>query len=150
MLKKHLNPNEWKFMFNILKSLLAIYLWVKIIVYCLTSYLLSAFSIAIENMADAMRSHPQVNIINWWEKGHIISLYADDILLFFKNPIQSVPVVLDIVVCLVMRLTWINLLLARGFSNGIAFPFNFSYSGFTFLYLGIYKSYQLDDLLMIN
>lgn len=77
------------------------------------------------------------------KKGHIISLYADDILLFFRNSIQSVRVVLDLVVCLVIRLTWINLLLARGFSNSIASPFNFSYRGFIFLYLGIYKSYQL-------
>ena len=55
------------------------------------------FTVAIEPLAEAIRTHPQVKGINSGSKDHVISLYADDILLFLKEPKTTIPVVLEII-----------------------------------------------------
>lgn len=110
---------KWKYMFNVLKrfSLGSIFIsWVKLLYTspqamvmangltsprftlghgtrqgCPLSPLL--FSIAIEPLAEAIRTHPQVNGINNGKMEHVISLYTDDILLFLGKPRQSIPAV---------------------------------------------------------
>ena len=55
------------------------------------------FAIAIEPLAEAIRSHPDIHVITINQKQHNISLYADYMLLFITQPKISIPSVLDVI-----------------------------------------------------
>ena len=54
------------------------------------------FASAIELLAAKIRSHSLIKGIQIGEENHIISLYADDILLYLNNPLQSIPMLLTL------------------------------------------------------
>ncbi len=54
------------------------------------------FAIAIEPLANAIRHHPQIPPLNIGQVDHIISLYADDVLLYLSDTEHSVPPLLDL------------------------------------------------------
>uniref|UniRef100_A0A9J8AIQ2 Reverse transcriptase domain-containing protein n=1 Tax=Cyprinus carpio carpio TaxID=630221 RepID=A0A9J8AIQ2_CYPCA len=54
------------------------------------------FAIAIEPLAIAIRLHPQIPPLNIGQVDHIISLYADDVLLYLSDPERSVPPLLGL------------------------------------------------------
>lgn len=62
---------------------------------CLLSPLL--FAIAIEQLAETIRTHPNNNGISINQRQHRISLYADDALLFITRPEISVAAVLNVI-----------------------------------------------------
>ncbi len=115
------------------------------------------FSICIEPLAEAIRTHPHVSGVNSGKSEHTISLYADDILLFLSKPKQSIPAVLEVIEEFgslsgykvnVGKSIAFPLGSSRDLNDSITSPFNLSYSGFK--YLGIHISYQLEDLVKLN
>lgn len=55
------------------------------------------FAIAIEPLAEAIRSHPDIHVITMNQKQHRISFYANYVLLFITQPKISIPSVLDVI-----------------------------------------------------
>jgi len=53
------------------------------------------FAIAIEPLAIAIRLHPQIPHLSIGQIDHIISLYADNVLLYLSDPERSVPPLFD-------------------------------------------------------
>uniref|UniRef100_A0A671WYD5 Reverse transcriptase domain-containing protein n=1 Tax=Sparus aurata TaxID=8175 RepID=A0A671WYD5_SPAAU len=115
------------------------------------------FALAIEPLAEAIRSDPRVAGINIGPQKHTISLYADDVLLFLSNPEISVVRIVEIIgtfgqfsgykinyskseaMPLTHHTPWLS---------SSAAPFRWSPSGFT--YLGIHITPSLSGLYKAN
>ncbi len=54
------------------------------------------FATAIEPLAAMIRSHDYIKGIKIGKDEHLISLYADDILLYLHDPINSIPFILSL------------------------------------------------------
>jgi hypothetical protein len=54
------------------------------------------FSLAIEPLAEAFRSHPSIHGVRIGGREHLVSLYADDILLYLTKPDISLQTLVDI------------------------------------------------------
>ncbi len=52
------------------------------------------FILFIEPLAKVIRTNPDISGIRVGEENHIISLFADDVLLYLNKPEKSVPAVL--------------------------------------------------------
>ena len=52
------------------------------------------FAIALEPLAAMIRSHDHIKGIMIGKEEHLISLYADDILLYLHDPLNSMPFML--------------------------------------------------------
>lgn len=52
------------------------------------------FALSLEPLAQTIRSSPTISPISLGDTCHHISLYADDILLYLGNPVQSIPHIL--------------------------------------------------------
>lgn len=55
------------------------------------------FALAIEPSAEAIRSDPLVTGVEVGPLQHVISLYADDVLLFLSNPETSIARAVEII-----------------------------------------------------
>jgi len=112
---------------------------------------------AIEPLSIALKSASFTQGITRYGSEHIISLYADDLLLFISNPISTIPQIID----LVTRFgTFSGYKL--NFSKSECFPVNdlalqipnrlitFKMSRSNFKYLGVYISGKLSDLYKNN
>uniref|UniRef100_A0A3B5REW6 Reverse transcriptase domain-containing protein n=1 Tax=Xiphophorus maculatus TaxID=8083 RepID=A0A3B5REW6_XIPMA len=113
------------------------------------------FTLFIEPLAVAIRSNPDISGIRIGEDHHVISLFADDVLLYLKNPNKSVPAVLSSIDKFGALSGYkINL------GKSVASPFNipqdmalqpiFHTSKRGFKYLGIFITPDLKDLFSSN
>lgn len=55
------------------------------------------FTLFTEPLAEAIRINPDIHGITVGEESHVISLFADDVLLYLKDPEKSVPAVLSFI-----------------------------------------------------
>lgn len=55
------------------------------------------FAIAIEPLAISIRQHPALKPIRLGNVDHHLSLYADDVAIFMSHPVQSVPILLELI-----------------------------------------------------
>uniref|UniRef100_A0A3B5M035 Reverse transcriptase domain-containing protein n=1 Tax=Xiphophorus couchianus TaxID=32473 RepID=A0A3B5M035_9TELE len=113
------------------------------------------FTLLIEPLAVAIRSNPDISGIRIGEDHHVISLFADDVLLYLKNPNKSVPAVLS-------SMDKFGALSGYKINLGksVASPFNipqdmalqpiFHTSKRGFKYLGIFITPDLKDLFLSN
>lgn len=53
------------------------------------------FAINIEVLAELIRGNPNISGISNSCKSHVISLYADDVILYISNPLESIPAIMD-------------------------------------------------------
>uniref|UniRef100_A0A3Q3H395 Reverse transcriptase domain-containing protein n=2 Tax=Kryptolebias marmoratus TaxID=37003 RepID=A0A3Q3H395_KRYMA len=53
------------------------------------------FTLFIEPLAEIIRTNPDVSGINIGGRNHVISLFADDVLLYMCNPEKSIPAILE-------------------------------------------------------
>lgn len=117
------------------------------------------FTLAIEPLAEAIRSNPQVAGINIGPQKHTISLYADDVLLFLSNPETPIVRIVEIIGTFGQFSGYkINYSKSEGMPLSLhtplvfqvfsAAPFQWSPSGFN--YLGIHITPSLSDLYKAN
>uniref|UniRef100_A0A3Q1BKU0 Reverse transcriptase domain-containing protein n=1 Tax=Amphiprion ocellaris TaxID=80972 RepID=A0A3Q1BKU0_AMPOC len=115
------------------------------------------FALAIEPLAEVIRTDPQVAGITIGPQKHTISLYADDVLLFLSNPEVSMVRIIEIIKSFGQFLGYdINyskseampLTLHTPSTSSSAVPFRWSPSGF--VYLGIHITLSLSGLYKAN
>lgn len=53
------------------------------------------FTLVIESLAEAIRTNLHIYEITVGKENHVFSLFADDVLLYLRNPEKSVPAVLN-------------------------------------------------------
>ena len=115
------------------------------------------FDLAIEPLAEAIRSHINISGIQVGPINHKIVLYADDVLLFVTNPSESIPAIMSVINMFGAfsgyRLNFdkcVTMPLGGSVDTPCLpdFPFSWSTSGFT--YLGISITPNVKDLLRLN
>uniref|UniRef100_A0A3Q3FRX3 Reverse transcriptase domain-containing protein n=1 Tax=Labrus bergylta TaxID=56723 RepID=A0A3Q3FRX3_9LABR len=115
------------------------------------------FALALEPLAEAIRTHRFFSGVTLGDTEYRISLYADDILLFITNPESSMPV-LESIISEFGQISGykINYDKSEALPLGdfgvpdtlVNFPFRWSISGFT--YLGIRVSADIKELYKLN
>lgn len=113
------------------------------------------FTLFIEPLAEAIRTNPDIQGITVGEENHVISLFADDVLLYLKDPEKSVPAVLSSITSF-SALSGYKINLGKSValpfniprSTCIQSPFQLSESGLR--YLGIFISADLNKLFDFN
>uniref|UniRef100_A0AAY4B1G0 Reverse transcriptase domain-containing protein n=1 Tax=Denticeps clupeoides TaxID=299321 RepID=A0AAY4B1G0_9TELE len=60
---------------------------------CLSPFL---FDLAIEPLAIALRKEERITGVTRFNKTHKVSLYADDLLIYLSNPLESIPVLMEL------------------------------------------------------
>ena len=113
------------------------------------------FTLFIEPLAEVIRTNLDITGITAGEKNHVISLFADDVLLYLSDPEKSVPAVLDSIT-LFSALSGYKINLGK--SVALAFnipqnttiqsPFRVSKNGLK--YLGIFLTPDLNNLFETN
>lgn len=115
------------------------------------------FALAIEPLAEAIRTDDCIKGIQTQTKQHKISLYADDILLYISKPVNSIRRLIELIDLFSTFSGYkINYLKSEAMSlskqnpcvSADASPFRWSPSGFT--YLGIHITPLLPDLYKAN
>ncbi len=113
------------------------------------------FILFIEPLAEVIRTNPDISGIRVGEENHIISLFADDVLLYLNKPEKSIPAVLKSIATFGALSGYkINL------GKSVAMPFNipqdvsiqspFQVSKKGFKYLGIFVTPDLNNLFESN
>uniref|UniRef100_A0A3P9KC19 Reverse transcriptase domain-containing protein n=1 Tax=Oryzias latipes TaxID=8090 RepID=A0A3P9KC19_ORYLA len=115
------------------------------------------FALALEPLAEAIRTNPKISGVKLGVTEYKISLYADDVLLFLTNPVTSIPVLTAIIGKFGQLSGYkINFDKSEALFLGdqkqwvppLDFPFRRSSTGFT--YLGIRVSANLAELYKLN
>lgn len=115
------------------------------------------FNLAIEPLAEAIRSRHDVSGVCIANTVHKISLYADDILLYLTKPDQSIPATLSIINDFgnisgyKINYTKSNAcLLSSSISENLCSISPFTWSQMGFKYLGVVITSNLEDLYSNN
>ena len=115
------------------------------------------FALALESIAEAIRTHQGFSGVKLGDNEYRISLYADYILLFITNPEKSIPTLLSIIHEFGLISGYkINYNKSEALPLGdcgdwttlVSFPFRWSTAGFT--YLGIRVSADIKELYKLN
>lgn len=117
----------------------------------------SLFALAIEALAAIIRSHNYLQGIKIGSENHVISLYADDILLYLRDPLYSIPILFTILDQFgdlsgykvnqskteIMPISKFNF-------DSLKDKFNLKWSPDYMKYLGIYIPNKIDDTYHLN
>lgn len=115
------------------------------------------FALALEPLAETVRSHQGLSRVKLGDKEYWLLLYADDILLFITNPAKSIPTLISIInefgLFSGYKINYnkseaLPLGVCRDWAIPVGFPFKWSISGFT--YLGIRVSADIKELYKLN
>lgn len=117
------------------------------------------FAIAIETLAIAIRTHPDIDGVKCGDQTHKCGLFADDLLLFITSPLTSLPYVCKLLGDF-SRVSGLQVNLAKPQAMNISFQtlmmkqlkdsFNFKWSHLWIRYLGIHLTPKIEQLYAAN
>lgn len=117
------------------------------------------FAIAIETLAIAIRSNPDIKGVQCGEQEHKCALYADDLMLYVTSPLISVPGIyktlnaFSAVSCLKVNMgksTALNISVPTSILSKLASTFDFPWAQKSIRYLGVNLTVDIRNLFKAN